>query len=213
MAESVEMVTQPREHTGSRAARALRRSGLIPAVLYGHEEATVSFTLGREELERAVRHGVHVVNLKTSGNVQKALIRDLQWDYLGKELLHVDFYRIREGERVEVTVSIEIRGTAPGVQGGGVLEQPMHQLHIECPADSIPETIRVIVSNLQLGQAIHVKELTLPEGVKALADDDALVIQVVAKEEEKEEAAALPGEGGPAEPERIGRQKPAEEEE
>lgn len=213
MAESVELVTQSREGSGSRAARALRRQGLIPAVLYGHQEETLSIALPREPIERAIRHGVHVVSLKTNGNAQKALIRDLQWDFLGKELLHIDFYRIREGERVQVTVSFELRGIAPGATTG-VVEQPLHQVQIECPADSIPENIRVNIGQLQLGQSIKVKDLTLPEGVKVLAEPDALVVHVVAKEEEKEAAPAAPtAEGAAAEPERIGRQKPVEEEE
>src|SRR5438552_10610660 len=155
MAESIKFVTQPRDRRGTRAARRLRKHGLVPAVVYGHKEATVAVALPAEELEKAVRHGARVVDLQTDGNVQKALIKELQWDHLGKELLHVDFARVAADERVTVTVPIEIRGTAPGIAQGGVMDQPLHTLHVECSVVSIPASIRVNVGELQLDQAIH----------------------------------------------------------
>ena len=113
-----------------------------------------------------------------------------------------------------VTVPIELRGTAPGTAataGGGVLDQPLHTVPIECLAVNIPESIRVNIGELQVGQAIHVKDLHLPEGVKVLAEPDAIVVQVKAPAAEPEPTAVPAAEM--AEPERIGRQKPAEEEE
>src|SRR5205823_9021521 len=114
MAEAVTLVTQKREGRGTREARRLRQKGLVPAVVYGHKEATVAVALPGEELEKAIRHGARVVDLHTDGSVQKALIREVQWDHLGKELLHVDFARVAADERVVVTVPVEVRGTAPG---------------------------------------------------------------------------------------------------
>src|SRR5437764_36846 len=108
MAEAVELVTQPRATHGTRAAKRLRKQGLIPGVVYGHKEATISIALPAEELEKAVRHGIHVVDLKADGKTEKALIREVQWDYLGKELLHIDFARVGADERVVVTVPIDI---------------------------------------------------------------------------------------------------------
>jgi large subunit ribosomal protein L25 len=211
MAESVVLVTQPREGRGSQIARRLRRKGMIPAVLYGHKEETLCVALPLEELERAIRHGVRVVDLKTNGKEEKALIRDVQWDHLGKELLHVDFTRVALDERIVVTVPLEIRGVAPGVNAGGTLDQPIHILSVECLAVSIPESIRVNVGELQIGSAIHVRDLVLPEGVKAMTDPDAVVVHVTTKlvEPEAVVAAAAPES---AEPEVIGRQKAEEEE-
>lgn len=210
MAESMKFVTQPRDGRGTRAARRLRKQGLVPAVLYGHKEATVAVALPAEELEKAVRHGARVVDLQTDGHVQKALIKELQWDHLGKELLHVDFARVAVDERVVITVPLELRGIAPGVSQGGVLDQPLHRLKVECLAISIPESIRVNVNELLLGASIHVRDLVLPAGAKVLDDPDAIVVQVTVKQAEPEAAVAPVAET--AEPEVIGK-KPEEAEE
>jgi large subunit ribosomal protein L25 len=211
MAESVVLVTQPREGRGSQSARQLRRKGFIPAVVYGHKEETLCVTLQADELETAIRHGVRVVDLKANGKEEKALIREVQWDHLGKELLHVDFTRVAVDERIVVTVPLELRGVAPGVNAGGTLDQPIHALSVECLAISIPESIRVNVGELQIGGAIHVRDLVLPAGVKAMSDPDAIVVHVTTKltEPAAPVAAEAPEQ---AEPEVIGRQKAEEEE-
>src|SRR6266446_9083913 len=103
MAEMVTFTTQPRDKYGTSVARNLRKKGLVPAVLYGHKEKTVPLTLPGEDLEKALRHGIHVVDLKVDGNTEKALVREVQWDHLGKSVLHVDFARVSEDERVVVT--------------------------------------------------------------------------------------------------------------
>jgi large subunit ribosomal protein L25 len=214
MAESVTLETQPRANQGTRAARKLRKEGRIPAVVYGHKEATVPVTLSMDDLGRAIRQGTRVVDLQGGGKLEKALIREVQWDHLGKEILHVDFARVSADERIQVNVPVELRGIAPGVSGGtGVIDQPIHSLAIECLAISIPDSVRVNVNELQLGMAVHVRDLVLPPGVKAMNDPDAIVVHVTAKQVEPEPTAAAvaPTEGG-AEPEIIGR-KVAEEEE
>lgn len=211
MAETVSLTAQPRSGRGSQKARQLRRKGLVPAVLYGHKEATLSLALPLDEVIKAVRHGARVVDLKADGKEEKAFIRELQWDHLGKQLLHVDFTRVSMDERIVVSVPLEIRGIAPGIAAGGVLDQPMHTLSIECLAISIPESIRVNVGELQLGSVIHVKDVVLPEGVKAMGDPDAIVVHVTTPAAEAEPTAATEA-GGAAEPEVIGRPKAEEEE-
>jgi large subunit ribosomal protein L25 len=210
MAESV-LVAERRNTRGKREAVRLRKKGLVPAVLYGHKEETISLTLNRDELSKAIRHGVRVLDLKAAGKTEKALIRDVHWDHLGMELLHVDFARVAADERIVVMVPVELRGIAPGVAGGGVLDQPLHRLSVECLAISVPESIRVNISELQLGGIIHVRELVLPPGVKAMAEPDAVVVQVTLKQAEPE-AAAAPAPTEAAEPEVIGRQRTEEEE-
>jgi large subunit ribosomal protein L25 len=210
MAETVELVVKPRQERGSAAARRLRRAQLIPGVLYGHKEETVALSLPAEEFQTALRHGVRVMDLKLDGGTQKALIKEIQFDHLGKEILHVDFARIAEHDRVEVYVRIELKGIAPGVTAGGILDQPIHTVEVECLAIAIPESIRVNINELQIDQAIYVKDLVLPAGVKALADPDAIVVHVRAPLVEAEPAAA-PEAAEQAEPEVI-RARPAEEE-
>jgi len=183
--------------------------------LYGHKEATIPLALSRDELYKAVRHGVRLVDVKQGDKLEKALIRDVQWDPLGLDILHVDFARVSMDERIEVDVRVELRGTAPGVTGGGVLNQPLHTLKVECLAISIPESIRVSIAELQIDQVVHVRELTLPEGVKVLNDPEAIIVQCVPKivEEVAPVAAAAAPTAEQAEPEVIGRQKAAEGEE
>jgi large subunit ribosomal protein L25 len=210
MAESETLVAQKRAERGTRTARRLRAEGRVPGVLYGHKQETVALSFSGEELSRIIRHGVRVVDLQSDAGTEKALIKELQWDHLGKEVLHVDLARVSTDERIEISVRLELKGIAPGVTGGGILDQPMHTLLVECLAVRIPDSIRVNINELQLGAAIHVKDLTLPEGVKALADPEAIVVHVTVPAAEPETAAA-PATGA-AEPEIIGR-KAAEGEE
>jgi len=211
MAETMVLEAQPRTTRGSHHAEKLRKRGQVPAVLYGHKEATLSLALNRDDLTKAIRKGARVLDLKTDGGTQKALISEIQWDHLGVDLIHVDFKRVDVNERIQVSVAIELRGIAPGVTGGGVLEQPMHTLHVECLAISIPQSIRVNIGELQIGAAIHVRELHLPEGVTPLDDPESVVVTVKQPLVEEAAPAAPAAAEGTAEPEVIGR-KAAEEE-
>jgi len=204
MAESLVLVAEKREGRCTRAAQRLRAAGRVPAVVYGHKEGTVSLSLSAEDLTRAIRHGVRVVDLQTDGTRQTTLIREVQWDHLGMDVLHVDFARVAADERIHVTVPVELRGIAPGVTAGGVLDQPTHLLHVECLAVDVPESVRVNINELQVGAAIHVRDLTLPNGVMVLDDPEAVVVHVTAPQAETE---ATPAAGAQAEPEVIGRQR------
>ena len=216
MAEAVLLVTKERTSRGSSEARRLRKKGQVPGVVYGHKEATLSIMLSAEELSRTIKHGVRVVDLDAGGKVEKALIREVQWDPLGHDILHVDFARVSADERIEVEVRIELRGAAPGVTAGGVVDQPIHNLVVECLAIAIPDSIRVSIAELQMDQAIKVKDLKLPEGVVSKMDPEAIIVHVRQPLIEAEPVvAAVPGATPEAaEPEVIGRQaKPEEGEE
>jgi large subunit ribosomal protein L25 len=208
MAETVVLAAEKRSGRGSRTAGKLRKQGRVPGVVYGHKEETVSVSLDADELASAIRHGARVVDLRTDGAIQKAQISELQWDHLGMVILHVDFRRVSADERITVTVPLDVRGIAPGVAAGGILDQPLHTLTVECLAVSVPESIRLNVNELQLGGSIHVRDLHLPPDVKALADPDAIVVHVTAPQAEPEAAAAA---GERAEPEVITQKKAAEE--
>jgi large subunit ribosomal protein L25 len=201
MAESVVLVSKKREPHGSAEARRLRRGGLIPGVLYGHKEETIPLAIAKDEFTKALRLGARVIDLQHDGAQEKALIREVQFDHLGAEVLHVDFARVSVDERIKLEIRIELRGTAPGVSGGGVLDQPLHNLNVECPAISVPESIRVNIGELQVGGVIHVRDLTLPAGVTALNDPDAVVVHVTTPAAEAEAAVGPVAEQ--AEPEVI----------
>lgn len=212
MAEFMLLKAQPRDLFGTANARRLRKKGLLPAVVYGHKEAHLDVVLNRDDVEKVVKKGAHIVDLEAGGKTEKARFRELQWDSVGVDLVHVDFMRVSKDERIVVPVRVELRGIAPGVGEGGVLDQPIHVLQVECPALEIPEHIRVTVDKLKLGDAIHVKDLTLPPGAVAKADPDAVVVHVKAhKEEAAAPAATLPAAEGAAEPEVIKKPPKAEE--
>ncbi|MBY0230130.1 MAG: 50S ribosomal protein L25 [Gemmataceae bacterium] len=210
MSEIPVLETQKREGRGGRKAFHLRKTGVVPGVLYGHKEETLSISATAEALAAIVKAGARVVEVKSAAGQEKAQVIALQFDHLGKELLHFDLKRVSADERIKVPVRIEIKGIAPGVTGGGILDQPLHVLHVECPAVSVPDTIRVSINELQLGAAIHVKELALPEGVTALDDPDAVVVHVTLPAQEAAPAEAV---AESAEPEVIRKAKAEGEDE
>lgn len=189
MSQSVTLKATPRTGTGSRAATKLRKQGLVPGVVYGHKKDTASVAVSAEELDRAIRvlH-VRMLDLEVDGTPETVLVREVQWDAFGKQMIHVDFERKSRTDRVKVTVPVELRN-APKATGGGVLDQPLHRLHIECLLGSIPEAIRIDITNLTLGNPIHVRELTLPEGVQVLEAPEAVVVQLKLPGVEAEPAA------------------------
>jgi large subunit ribosomal protein L25 len=160
------------------------------------------------EMSAAMRHGSRVVELKGAVN-EKALIRDLQWDTYGTDVVHVDFARVSEHERVNLKVKLELRGQAAGVKAGGVLEHHVHELEIECEALSIPEKLELNINELQIGSVMTAADLRLPPGVVLLSDPETILAQCVEPAAEIEELAPTAAES--AEPEVIGR-KAAEEE-
>ena len=204
--QSIQITAQPRESLGSRKVKRLRDQGLIPGVVYGHKEAVVPVTLPKKELTTHLDRGAQVFDLTLDGKAQKVLVKDVQYDHLGLEILHVDFARVSLDERVEVTVPLELKGTPKGEAEGGVLQQIVATLEIECLVTDIPDGITHNVSEMAIDDALHIKDLTLPPGAKAMQDPDLIVamVKVIAEEE----AAPAPDTEA-AEPEVIGR-KPEE---
>ncbi len=202
-----------RSATGTRAAEALRRHGRVPAVMYGHGGDCVPLSVDEEVLAAALHSGARVVTLELDGAEQQALIKEIQYDTFGQELLHVDFARVALDERIVLEVSIEVHGDAKGALQGGVLEQPLHAVEIECLAASVPDNIRVEVAEMDIGDSIHVKDLALPSGVKTLANLDEVVVIIHPPRKAEEVEVAIPEEA-PAEPEVISgkpEEKPEEE--
>jgi len=178
MSSSHTLKATPRTGKGSRDAYQLRKKGLIPGIVYGHKKENASVAVSAEELDRAIRilH-VRMLELEIDGTPETVLIREVQWDVFGKHMVHVDFERKSKTDRVKVTIPVELRNV-PKQTGGGVLDQPLHKLHIDCPLGTIPEVIRIDISNLTLGNPIHVRELTLPEGVTVLDPPEAVIVQL-----------------------------------
>jgi len=165
---------------GTQACRRLRRQGFTPAVVYGHKQDPERIAIPSDAAEAVARSNARVLDLDVDGNIQKTLIRDVQWDTFSTNVLHIDFLRVDPNERVHTEVPVVLKGTAPGSTAGGVLEVILHALDIECLAVEMPESIVVKVADLQIGQAIHVKEITdLPPGVRILTGEDRIVVQIL----------------------------------
>jgi large subunit ribosomal protein L25 len=144
-----------------------------------------------------------VFDIALDGKSEKVLVKEVQYDHLGQEVLHVDFARVSLDERVEVTVPLELKGEPKGEADGGVLQQVIAELELECLVTEIPDAIRHNVSEMALNDVLHIKDLKLPPGVRALQDEDLIVATV--KEIQEEVAAPAAAEEGAAEPEVIGR--------
>ncbi len=206
MANSQVLNVDVRQETGRHKIKKLRAAGKTPAVIYGHGGGSISLSVSSDEINKIVHSGDRIVSL--GGGVDgDAFIRDVQWDLYGNSIMHVDFTRVQAGEMIETTVSLELRGEAPGTKMGGVVEQSMKEMQIEIPPRSMTDKIEVRLHELQVGETITVGDLELPEGAKLLVEPNLAVVQCVEKQEEGdvvvEEAPAATG----AEPEVIGEKK------
>jgi large subunit ribosomal protein L25 len=206
MAESLN--TTNRELLGKRDSRRLRNGGMIPAELYGHGQSNVHLSIPRVEVQTAVRHGAHLVELKGAVN-ESALIRNVQWDPYGTDVIHIDLARVSAEEAVEVTLPVELRGTAAGTKEGGVIQHVLHDVKILCPAALIPDKLEARITNLKVGEHFTAGQLELPAGASLLTSPDQ-IIALCAMPIAEADTEAVPAE--PAEPELIGR-KPKDEEE
>jgi large subunit ribosomal protein L25 len=207
MAEQLEVLA--RSQGGKHVNRRLRGAGQVPAILYGHGEENVCLGVRTEALQAALRHGSRLVTLVGAVN-ESAFIRQLQWDAYGTHVLHVDFTRISAHELVKVAVVVELRGEAPGLREGGVVDQLIQGVQIECPAGAIPEKLYVNINHLKLNESIKLGQLELPERSQVFGDPEAVVVQCIVPVEKPEAGEA---EAVSVEPEVIGAKKEEGEEE
>lgn len=199
MADAVKFRVEPRDPrknvgTGTRVARRLRAQGLVPGVIYGHKLAVTPITLSRDVVTRMIKTPGHLADLEIGPATETVLIRDVQWDHLGKDVIHVDFTRVSAEELIETEVALDVRGTPVGATEGGSLEILVRSLSVNCKAGSIPESIKVDVSHLKVDEGIHVRDLTLPPDVTVNSDPDLLLMHVVTRAPE-EEVVAAPADG------------------
>ena len=200
-----------RDQAGKGAARALRRDGRVPAVIYGHGREPQALSVSTRDLERLLeRHAAAstVFELDLDGRTSRTLIREIQRHPFKRTILHVDFQELVAGERVSVKVPLVYVGTPEGVRsGGGMLDQVMHELSVEADPASIPSSIEIDVAKLGMAETLHVSDIQLPEGVTVLDDAEQTVCTV--RPPRVEEAA--PEVAATAEPEVIRKVKPDDE--
>lgn len=194
MAEKVEIVVTPREATG-KAAKNLRKAGLLPANIYGHHEDSQAIQIEVREFERVLRlhAATGLINLRQSGDgaVQTALIRHVQHDPRSGKPIHVDFFRVSMNERLAVKVALHFVGEAPGVKNeGGVLLHLLDTIEVEGMASDLPEFIEVDISSLtEIDSILHAGDVKLPDGFTLNTDANEGVAKVAATRAEKAEEA------------------------
>ncbi|MBR0222252.1 MAG: 50S ribosomal protein L25 [Synergistaceae bacterium] len=217
MSELVTLVMEPREKTGKNENGRLRRAGYVPCILYGPEiKENIQGKVSMREMQRIASKRWETLRLTVklpSGEEEMCLIRELQKHPISDMPLHVDFLRLIKGRKITVNIPVEATGrdAAPGVKDGGVLEV-IHELEVETLPMSIPDVISVDVSALHVGDAIHVKDLKLPENVEVLADPDEIVA-IVATSRGVEDATPEEAETAAADVEVVAKGKAAKEEE
>ncbi|MEM1444725.1 MAG: 50S ribosomal protein L25 [Planctomycetota bacterium] len=208
--ETPTLEAQPRDKTGSRYAKRLRDAGRLPIVIYGHGHDPVHASVETRELHDVLASHAHLVEVNVDGKPTPCLVKDVQYDYLDRDPVHVDLAIVNLDEDVQVEVGIELTGDAVGLkQAGAMLDQQMTTLTITCKANNIPDAIIHDISELDVDVQLNVADLTLPAGVAASDDAEKLVahivIQVVKEEPTEEEA----GDGG--EPEVVEKGKKEDE--
>lgn len=211
--EEIFLEAELREKKGRARVKDLRGSGYLPAVVYSHGKDTLSLQISRGALLKLV-HQYHletsIINLKIKdAGGRPCLIKEIQYDPVTENIIHLDFNEISLTEAIKVNIPIETRGEATGVkQEGGSLEHLLWEIEVECLPTNIPKNIEVEITTLKMGEAIHVKDLILPSGVKPLHDPAAVVLHIVAPMKEEAPAEAVEGEVK-AEPEVIKEKKEA----
>jgi large subunit ribosomal protein L25 len=196
-----------RNQSGKGGSRKVRAGGKVPGVLYGHKETPISVAFDEKALVQSLdkekrRNTVFTLTVSGSGKDEQvtAMIRDAQIDPLSRRLMHVDFLRVSLDEEVHVTVPLVLTGKAVGTTNGGNLHQSMHAIAIAAKPAAIPSKLEADVTALDIGNALHVSDLKLGAGVRALLDPKEAIASVVAPKAEKLEAEAAPVEGAvPAE--------------
>jgi large subunit ribosomal protein L25 len=195
-----------REETGTGNAREARRNGMVPGVIYGGDKDSVAVGIKFNEVLKAINSGnfiANMVELKHDGKPQKVITKDIQFHPVTDMPMHVDFYRVTEKTIIDVDVPAVFVGedVSPGMKRGGALNVVRYNIEVKCPAGSIPDSIEVDISGLEIGDAIHLSEVTLPENVTpGITDRDVTIATIVASRTSKTESEdGEDGEEGEAE--------------
>ena len=195
MAETTKLAVEPRERAGKGAARAARRAGRIPGVIYGDGKAPTLIQMDPAALQReVVRPGfvTRLFDLQLNGGAERVLARDVQFHPVTDRAEHIDFMRVGATTRIRVSVPVIFvnQDKSPGLKRGGVLNVVRREVELVCPADAIPEQIEVDLAGADIGDSLHISRVTLPPNVHpAIADRDFTIATIAAPTVVAEEAA------------------------
>jgi large subunit ribosomal protein L25 len=202
-AQSTSLKVAPRDPSGSRSARRLRRSGEVPGVVYGGGEDPVAFSVNARELRLALANAGAVLDLDVGGSTTPAVVKELERHPVTGETVHLDLLRVRLDQKIQTTVVLELVGAeeAPGVVDSGILEQVTRELNIEALPTDIPDSIQHDVSSMQMNDTLTLDALQAPGGVELLDDLETVIATItpprlqIEAEEEIEAETELVGEG------------------
>ena len=201
MSDRIVLKAEVREAAGTKQSKKLRKQGQMPVIIYGHKKETVSLAVNSHDFTEVLHHGSRIFDVDVKGKTETLLIKELQYDHLGKSVIHADLVRVDMQETVKVAVILELKGTAAGTHEGGIIDEHLDRIEIECKASDIPESILVSIKEIEVGDSIHAGDIELPSGVKLVTPADALIITchlvAAAKAEEEEEAEVAEAPEGP----------------
>lgn len=189
---------ETREDTGKGFARRLRADGRVPGVLYGHEMAPIPLSVDSREMFHLLHGGAGanaLMDLVVDGHEHLAMAREIQRDHIHNKLIHIDFLAVSRNEKITVNVPVIETGEAVGVKEGGVVEHHLREVAVECFPQDVPELIEIDISDVALGDMIHVSDLTPPQGVTILSNPEDAVLSVITPAALRVEAdLSVPGE-------------------
>jgi len=205
MASVKQLQAVARDRAGKGAARAVRRQGRVPAVIYGAGEAARPIALDANQAKQLIFAGhflTTIFEIDVDGQKTRAIPRDYQLDPVKDFPVHIDFLRLAEGQSIKVTVPVHVVGqeASPGLKRGGALQVVEHAIELLVPVDAIPDSVDVSIAELDIGGTVHLSDVALPEGAKAVAQDDVTLVTVVAPSGMNEDTAAGAGDAAEAEP-------------
>lgn len=203
--KQVRFIGKTRNVSGKSSSRLLRKSGFIPAILYGAGEENKLLSIDRKSAELNFRHfSGHnimadlVIDENNTSTTLKTIVKETQTNPITGEILHIDFYHIGKNQPVSLSIPIRLVGECSGVKEGGILEHDLREIPVEGLPDVLPESIDIDVSQLKIGESIYIKGIKVPDGVRILLDSEHVVVTVLAPKVEAapaaEEVAAAPTE-------------------
>jgi large subunit ribosomal protein L25 len=207
MATVKELKATARPSVGKGAARAERRAGRVPGVIYGNNQPPLPISVEDRDLRQRILAGrflTTIYDIELEGKKHRVIPRDFHLDPVRDFPIHVDFMRLGEGATIRISVPLRVQraDAAPGVKRGGTVNIVTHAIDLECSAENIPQFLEADVGGLEIGHSLHLSDIKLPTGVKALTREDATLVTIVPPsgyaEEQRAAAAAAAGAGAPA---------------